>query len=360
MMYLRSLRIGYVPNSPLLDAPGDRRRFVHYAKMRSLQFEIADPTQKYDVVILSECADLSVWSKYKGGALVYDLIDSYLAIPRTDIKGCFRGLAKFLTRQSRYPQFDHWKAIELMCRHSSAVICSTNEQKRDISRFCANVHVILDSHIGVTRSIKRNYAPNRPFRLVWEGLPYTLGSIKVIQRVLEKISARHSIELYLLTDLEYFSFLGQYGRTSTLKAARKLYPNVKLIEWKEETAAEIICSCDLAIIPIDLSDPFASGKPDNKLVLFWRMGMPVLTSATPAYDRAMASAGLSMTCATAKEWEEALEIYVTNEDKRSIAGECGLKCVDNHYTEVELLRKWDAVFQSIFTPLLHIPCLSIE
>ena len=348
MMELGSLRIGYLPNSLSLDAPGDRRRFVHYAKMRSLQFEIADPAKKYDIVILSERADLSVWSRYHGGVLVYDLIDSYLAIPRTDVKGCLRGLAKYATRQSRYPHFNHWKAIELMCRHSSAVICSTDEQKRDISRFCANVHVILDSHNGVTRTIKRQYEPNRPFRLVWEGLPQTLGSLKVIQRVLARISARYPIELYLLTDLEYFSFLGRYGRTSTLRVARQIFPNVKLIEWKEESAADIICSCDLAIIPIDLSDPFAYGKPENKLVLFWRMGMPVLTSATPAYIRAMSAAGLSMTCATTEEWEAALEKYITDEFARRVVGKSVLKFVNSHYTELELLRKWDAVFQSVF------------
>jgi hypothetical protein len=348
MIDLRAMRIGFVPNSLSLDAPGDRRRFVHYAKMRNLQFEIADPAKKYDVVILSERADLSIWSSYQGGILVFDLIDSYLAIPRTDIKGCFRGLAKFVTGQSKYLQLNHWKAIELMCRSASAVICTTYEQKLDISKFCSNVHVILDSHSGVTRTIKHKYAPHRPFRLVWEGLPYTLVSMNVIQPVLERISARYPIEIYLLTDREYFYFLGRYGRTSTLRTARRLLPNVKLIEWKEETAADIICSCDLAIIPIDLSDPFAFGKPENKLVLFWRMGMPVLTSATPAYVRAMSAAGLSMTCATNEEWAVALEVFITDELKRRVAGECGLRFVEVQYSEVELLRKWDAVFQSVF------------
>ena len=345
-MDLNLLRIGYVPNSPLFDVPGDRRRFVHYAKSRNLQFEIANPSKKYDVVILSERADISVWSRYRGGALVYDLIDSYLAIPRTNIKGCFRGLAKYLSGQSRYPQLDHWKAVEIMCRHSSAVICSTDEQKQDISRFCPNVHVILDSHSKVTKTIKVEYASNKPFRLVWEGLPHTLGSLNVVQGVFERLSARYPIELNLLTDLRYFRFLGRYGRTSTLEVAQRLFPNVNLIEWKEETAAAIICSCDLAIIPIDMSDPFACGKPENKLVLFWRMGMPVLTSATPAYVRAMSTAGLLMTCATTKDWELALEAYINDESARRTAGYSGLKCVNSHYREVELIRKWDSVLLS--------------
>ena len=51
-MDLQQLRIGYVPYTPSLDKPGDRRRFVHYARRRNLSFEIADPAQDYDVVIL--------------------------------------------------------------------------------------------------------------------------------------------------------------------------------------------------------------------------------------------------------------------------------------------------------------------
>ena len=32
----------------------------------------------------------------------------------------------------------------------------------------------------------------------------------------------------------------------------------------------------MAIIPIDLTDAFARGKPENKLVMLWQLGMPVL------------------------------------------------------------------------------------
>ena len=42
---------------------------------RNLNFEIADPTQDYDLVIVTEAADLSVWSEYKKGKVIFDLID---------------------------------------------------------------------------------------------------------------------------------------------------------------------------------------------------------------------------------------------------------------------------------------------
>ena len=59
-----SPRVGYVPLSNTLMSPGDRRRFVAYALDRDLKFEIAHPKEKYDLVVLSELADISVWAEY--------------------------------------------------------------------------------------------------------------------------------------------------------------------------------------------------------------------------------------------------------------------------------------------------------
>lgn len=340
-------RIGYVPYTRTLDMPGDRRRFVHYAKRRNLRFEIADPEQEYDVVILSERADISVWSRYRKGRLVYDLIDSYLAIPRSDVNGRLRGLAKFVSRQSRYPQLNHWKAIEAMCQCSAAVVCSTEEQKRDISTFCANTHIILDAHSQVTRAVKRDYAAGRPFRLVWEGLPQTLGALKSIRPVLLELRQRFPVELHLVTDLEYHRYLGRFGKSSTLAAAQQILPDVRLHEWKEQDCADIICSCDAAVIPLVLTDPFAAGKPENKLLLFWRMGMPVVASATPAYARAMEGAGLDLVCKDNTQWLVNLEHIIVDEEARRNAGHRGRAYADREFGESSLLARWDAVFASL-------------
>lgn len=344
---LRQLRIGYSPMTPALNAPGDRRRFVHYAHKRNLRFEIADPAKDYDLVILSPLADISVWSRYPQGKLVYDLIDSYLAIPRTDLKGRLRGFAKFLSRQSRYLQLDHWEAIEGMCRRADAVICSTAEQQHDISRFCGNVRIILDAHGSVTRTVKCDYAAGQPFRLVWEGLPQTMGSLALIQPVLERLRKKIPIELHLVTDVEYYRFLGRFWKSSTLEAARRIWPDVRLHEWKEESCADIICACDLALIPLALTDPFAAGKPENKLLLFWRMGMPVVTSATPAYVRAMRGAGLNLTCGDNTQWLVTLERLITDEAARRDAGCRGKSYADQEYSADGLLARWDALFDSL-------------
>ena len=112
-------------------------------------------------------------------------------------------------------------------------------------------------------------------------------------------------------------------------------------------ASEIICSSDLAIIPVDLKNPLVRGKPENKLLLFWRMGVPVITSATPAYERTMKKANLNMTCSHEKEWIEKIEEYIFSQESRHIAGSAGREIANKEYSEDKTLKQWDEALQSI-------------
>jgi hypothetical protein len=344
----RDLKLGYVPYSPTLQAPGDRRRFVRWAETQSIKFEIADPKRTYDVVVLSERADLSVWSRYRKGRVIYDLIDSYLAITRSDWRGQLRGMGKFVTRKSRYPQLDYWSAVRGMCESADAVICTTTEQRQDILPYCENVHVILDCHSTVIKQKKYNYVAHRPFRLVWEGLPQNLKALRELKDVLARISAVYPIELNVVTNLEYYRYLGCFGYGSAETELRKIFNSFALHDWNESTCASIICDCDLAVIPLNISDPFARGKPENKLLLLWRMGIPAIVSATPAYSSAMALAGLDMACRTPEHWERLLRHYIDYEDARRAAGERGCLVAESLFGEDEMLRRWDRVFATVF------------
>lgn len=343
------VRIGYVPCSSKLNLPGDRRRFCHYANKRKIKFEIARPFHDYDFIIVTERADKSVWAKYRRAKakIIYDFVDSYLAVPRYDLKGILRGLAKYISRESRYPELNYWKAIENMCRRADAVICSTEEQKQDILKFCKNVHIVLDFHNNVVQKVKYDYSSGDIFKFVWEGLPYNIGSLFQIKDVLKQLQTRHKIALHIVTDLEYYKYMGRYCRQNIGTLTRKLFDNVVLHEWNEDTCASIITGCDLALIPISLSDSLAAGKPENKLLLFWRMGLPVVVSATPAYSRAMQRCGLPMACRTKTEWLKTLEKYIKHKSARSEAGERGRAFSENYCGQEKTLASWDEVFRSV-------------
>jgi glycosyltransferase involved in cell wall biosynthesis len=349
-MDMKDLRIGYVPYSMNLEGPGDRRRFCFYTKKRNIQFEVASPDKDYDLLYVTSLADLSFWATYdKGNAkIVFEVIDSYLSVNKSDWKGQLRGLAKFVTRQSRYLQLDYRKAIQAMCQRADAVVCSTEEQKKDISEFCKNVHIILDVHSSVASHVKTDYSAGDVFNFVWEGLPFNVSSsFNEIREVLEYLQSKYKIALHLVTDLEYGKYMNKYGKQRTAELAKKIFPNTYIYEWNEQMCSTIITACDLALIPLPLDDTFLAGKPENKLLLLWRMGMPTVVSATPAYKRAMERSGLQMACRTQQDWQETLERYILDEAARREAGQNGKNFAESNYSEERILKLWDNLFESV-------------
>lgn len=342
------LRVGYAPNALSLQPPGDRRRFCFFAEKRSIDFEIADPSHDYDLVYLSPKADISVWSRYEGSAkIVYELVDSYLAISRRDPKAALRGLAKFAVRETRYPLLSYRAGIERMARRANAVVCTTAEQKRDLSEFCDNVHVVLDDHTEIAGERKHDFSIGKTVNLVWEGMSQNLTGFDAIADALRRVDRDHPLRLHLITDLAVPRYMGRFFSRPTEAVVKHLGVPTVLHEWSARSFAGLVTDCDLAVIPIDLQDSFAAGKPENKLLIFWRLGMPTITSATPAYVRAMESAGVSMTCATSSEWEETLRQAIIDEETRATAAENGARFSATEHSQEKLLARWDRLFESV-------------
>jgi len=343
------MRIGYSTLRNDLTAPGDRRRFCHYAAQRGLPFEIARPGEKYDVVVTSSAGDLSEWSRLpRSTKLVLDMVDSYLDEPATEPRALVRGTAKFLLGHTRRWHFDYRALIEATCRRADAVICATEEQRDRISPLSENVHVILDFQSAEVARQKTDYRRGEVFHLAWEGLGVNLRTFETFAPAWRELRSRHKIELHLVTSLEIPTGSNSIG----LRPARELVKRVLgdgayLYQWNVSMLAAICCACDLAVIPIPLDQPFFAGKPANKLIFFWRMGLPAVTSATPAYARAMRAAGLEMTCRDGSEWVLMIERLMSDENARQQAGERGRRMVEREYGESSLLERWDRVFESI-------------
>jgi hypothetical protein len=333
--------------------PDARRRFAHYARMRGLPFEAAQPDTPYDLVVSTMGGDLSVWSKLpRSSKLVLDFVDSYFAIPRADAKAAARGIIKFAIGHTRSLHVDYRALMEAACRRADAVVCCTEEQRQSILPFCANVHPILDFQPETGFAHKTGWKAGEPFHIVWEGLPQNLGEFSVLAGVLKELKSRRKITLHLVTDLELARVSTDVLKQPTQRFVKKVLgiDDVFLYQWNHRTLSAIATACDLAVIPLRLDDAFAAGKSENKLILFWRMGLPVVCSATNAYRRAAQGAGLEhtgMLCATADEWTRAIERFIDDEAVRREAGEKGRAFAEAEHGEGRLAERWDVALASV-------------
>jgi hypothetical protein len=308
MRPLVDARIGYGGYSRDFSRPGDRRRFSAYARQRGLDYEYPDLKRDYDLVVITQNADLTGWATRKRREgdrfrLVIDLVDPYFQQKRLDER-LLKGIGRWWEGRDSRLSPDFLRTLRSACRAADGVLCSTQEQRETILGYNPNVEISFDWFDDELGAPKRDFRRDGRLKLVWEGQAGTLRSIQTLRGPLNAL--KDKVELHVVTDP---SVPRWYGRLGTLPASELLAGiecPVRFTPWRKETFSGHITAADLAIIPMDFSHPMFAQKPENKLVLLWKLGMPVLAAPTPAYRRAMGAAGLDMICETEREWTERL------------------------------------------------------
>lgn len=226
-----------------------------------------------------------------------------------------------------------------------AIVCSTPIQKQDLSRFNRNIHISLDYFSDDITQHKANYRSGGKLKLVWEGQAYTVKNLFVINDVLGQL--KDEVELHIVTD-PVIKYPFRIFDKKTSRLLRKLKCSYQLYDWTKPTFSRIITESDLAIIPISSGQGIMWNKPENKLLLLWEMGIPVLTSGTPAYERVMDKAQLDFYCREPKEWIDKIRRFKNDtEDERKQKALLADNYLHHYHSKDIILESWDGIFESI-------------
>jgi hypothetical protein len=346
------LRIGYSPISAGLTAPGDRRRVAYWAKSRN-HYLTTNLDERLDLIIASVNSDFNAGAFVSTGKpLIFDLVDAYLS-PSSNLNDCIRGTAKFVFGDISRPLKPFSHSIGDFCARANAVICSSQEQELLIQKYNSNTHIILDSHHEIpflapreSKSIK-----NGGSEILWEGQAATLNGLKQVKQALEKLKSSENISLNLVTDQKLYRLLGRFLPKNTealvarelplLKEAVRIYP------WSVDNLVFKAKSSNVAIIPIDLRVPMNNLKPENRLLIMWRLGLPCLTSPSPAYIRVSNGAGVDAICEDENDWLVKIQRLITDANYSENQVRLGQLYLKKYHSENSLLKKWDNVVESV-------------
>lgn len=349
---MNKLKIGYWPLSQTLNSPGDRRRLTFWAEARGHKV-VTDLSQKVDVIVASENSDFnSSYFTQKHIPVIFDLVDAYLS-PLNIYDDLARGFAKRISGQisGGIKPFSHH--IRDFCVSSAAVICSSIEQEELIKRYNNNIHIILDSHdeIPFIDSRDPKVKTSNEHRILWEGQPATIRGVKQISSVVSQLSKTNNLHFDFVTDENYYQFLNAYIKKSTRDLLKKdlsqITDLVGIVPWTQNNLVECAQRSTVAMIPIDLTVPMQKMKPENRLLIMWRLGLPCLTSPSPAYARVARLAGVNAVCENLRDWLENFDLLLNNPDlahSEIIGGQNYLR--ENH-NRLILLKKWDLAFESV-------------
>jgi hypothetical protein len=342
---MKKLTIGYIPLSENLDHPADRRRIVFYAKKMGHKIE-TDLTRKVDLLVISEKANLVPFIR-KNGHLptVFDLIDGYLTPSSLPID-VVRGISKSLVGQLSFNYFSFKKLVQKMCLSVDAVVCSTPEQSAVASSYNLNVHTILDSHSEISfQSIKR-FAGKNPFapKLLWEGLPYTIAGLK-------QIITKKEYYFNFVTDLTYNNILGTYWKNDTAKyIERELnlsVENYSISQWSIDSLIQNAKNSDIAVLPLNIKKSMNFYKAENRLLIMWRLGLPVLVSPVLSYKRIMSEINTIGICNNSSDFNNIISDLLHREEELLNQVYEGRNYMSKYHTDEILIHKWNKVIESI-------------
>lgn len=342
---LQTKKIGYIPVSKdLVSSAGDRRRFLYYAKQLNLNWEVAQSNKVYDIVYITTAANITKWINYKNKypktILIFDFNNAYFYI-ENKIYNFLRGLSRWITGRESVFYLNYNTVYYKMFNTADIIVCPTKAAKEHISEFNSHVHIAFD-YFKEDISIKKTKydASNSPFIIVWEGMGVTANNILTISSVLEKFKDR--ILLRIITDKEVT--YAKYYKKDITKLFKKLKLNYEFIEWKKDTFCENIVTADIAIIPIDRSNKLAFNKPENKLILLWQLGMPVITTDTPEYKNAFSSLNYDLTCKELSDWERNLNFALSGNLKYDKHMEEVEKYVNINRSQKAFITAWNNIF----------------
>lgn len=351
---MKKLKVGYWPLTQNLSSAGDRRRIVFWAQARGHEI-VTDLNQKVDVIIASEKTDFnSAGILKKKTPILFDLIDAYLS-PLNIVDDLARGIAKKFSGQISGEVKSFSNHVRDFCLQVDAVICSSVEQEKVIKPYNQNTHVILDSHdeLPFIEPLRPNQVKATESRILWEGQPATIRGVRQVSATLSQLAISNKLKFDFVTDVNYFEFLGKYFERSTLALLRKdlkeVQDQISLIPWRPNSLVEAAKNSSVAMIPINLSVPMQRLKPENRLLIMWRLGLPCLCSASPAYVRVSDVAGVKGTCENEEDWHTKFSSLLNNPGFAYEEVVRGQDYLREYHNRSILLNKWDRAVESVMS-----------
>lgn len=347
-MDFNKIKIGYVPNSPDLSQPGDRRRFPHFAKRNKIPYEIADFNKSYDIVLLTAPSNLSRWLIYKKKhpetRFIFEMVDS-LIFKGDIVSTLFKGAGRFIKGRESVLHLDHIRLVKKWLKAADLVLCSSTELKKNIEKWNKNVLVSLDYMESEYKFLKTDYSINGKMKLVWEGLGVVLPHFLKFKDLFKRLAP--FCELHIITSEKYPSF-GKIFYSHVETILKQLPIETIYHKWDINNNAIVFEKCDCGIIPLDKNNRFGWHKPANKLISFWYSGIPTVVSATPAYSEMMINAGENLYCLSTEEWVEKIKLIKEMQpSEREALARKNFDFVQNNFSDDALDKIWYYAFDRL-------------
>ncbi len=343
--------IGYEGYSIGNSGIADRRRVLYWAADRGHSI-VDSRDSNADIVVITSSSNLGYWARAKTSKpIILDVVDGLIG-EQSLCKDLFRGIGYWGIRRSTSLLPSSFRHLLLeVARRSSIVVCSSPEQVTEWAKFQINATDILDIHEEIPiLDNSRNLKTTNLVEIFWEGLPATLGSMDLLKDFYES-NSDNNFKLNILTNLNSFKYMNRFQKIDLDRILTKQLQlsnlEISTVQWSPQMLLNYSASSTFGVIPIDALKGYNHLKAENRLLIMWRLGLPVLTSPLRSYVRVMRDAQIDGICVDRADWKIKMERLAFSADIRREFIEKSNQYLEARHKTEDVLKKWDYVLGKI-------------
>lgn len=344
------LTIGFWSHSSDLSAPGDRRRFLYWANLNSHHIQLNE-YQNSDLVVATALSDFVEIHKIpRKIPILFDFPDQYVqennvlmdlgrySIRCTGLRRLF-GVRRFSTF-----------LLEMIFERGS-VICSSPEQQDFYLDHDIPAQAILDFHEEFPYpELNPDKFEIGRLSLFWEGQSSNLSSLR---EILPNFSHFNNFieSINIVTDDRKYLFANKYlPMSSKVYIQKKLSHNdfkIDLKEWSISNVSAASKESNLCIIPINNHSNISRLKPENRTLIAWRLGLPVLASQNPSHLRLQKHLESPYLVTQERDWISLFDLLLSSPTLMWEQVLEGRRYLSRFHTREILLNKWDNAIEGV-------------
>jgi glycosyltransferase involved in cell wall biosynthesis len=207
------------------------------------------------------------------------------------------------------------RRLAAMC---DGVICGNDYLAEHFQQWSSHVE-ILPTAVDTDLFTPGGHSARRPGRIGWVGVSANLPNLDLCAPALESVLGRHAgAELWIVCD-----------RPPT--SARLRHVPFRFLPWSSQTELEVVQSLTAGIMPLHDSE-WARGKCSFKMLLYMACSVPVVVSPVGMNGQVLERGPVGFGARSAREWEEALDLLLTDHAAAAEMGERGRRVVETEFS----------------------------
>lgn len=201
----------------------------------------------------------------------------------------------------------------------AAACCCGNEYLLEYaSQFCER-SIILPTVVNTELYYPAAHSSqhSRQLTIGWIGSPSTWPYVRSLMPLLQKLAQEYGLRVRVVG--------------AGAKAEGHGFPELELIEWREETEIDEVRKMDIGIMPLP-DEEWAKGKSGYKLIQYMACGLPVVASPVGVNSTILEGGEVGFLATGPEEWRHALVRLISDGELRKKMGAAGRRRVESDYS----------------------------